>query len=146
MIIRIAENESDVETCFRLRREVFVVEQSVPIGMERDEYDSGAIHFLAKKDGQSVAAARVVLKDQGATAKIGRVAVLKSERGSGVGKLLMQAVETNPRLAEVKNFILDAQTYALRFYENLGYEAYGDEFLDAGIPHRHMSKRRPEST
>jgi predicted GNAT family N-acyltransferase len=145
MIVQIAEDESDVETCFRLRREVFVVEQSVPLEMERDEYDSDAIHFLATRSGKSVAVARVVLKDQGTTAKIGRVAVLGSERGSGVGKLLMQAIETNPRLAKVQNFILDAQTYALRFYENLGYQACGDEFLDAGIPHRHMSKRRRES-
>jgi predicted GNAT family N-acyltransferase len=24
----------------------------------------------------------------------------------------------------------------------LGYEAYGEEFIDAGIPHRHMKKTR----
>ncbi|PXA20787.1 GNAT family N-acetyltransferase, partial [Staphylococcus pseudintermedius] len=26
------------------------------------------------------------------------------------------------------------------FYESLGYHTYGEEFLDAGIPHYHMEK------
>lgn len=33
---------------------------------------------------------------------------------------------------------LAAQTHALDFYARLGFEAYGPEFLDAGIPHRNM--------
>ena len=31
-----------------------------------------------------------------------------------------------------------AQTHALGFYERLGFVAFGDEFDDAGIPHRDM--------
>ena len=37
--------------------------------------------------------------------------------------------------------ILAAQTHAIGFYEALGYVPFGDEFMDAGIPHRNMSKR-----
>ena len=33
---------------------------------------------------------------------------------------------------------LAAQTHALGFYEALGFEAFGPEFMDAGIPHRDM--------
>ncbi|RCV58738.1 hypothetical protein DEF24_12340 [Marinitenerispora sediminis] len=35
---------------------------------------------------------------------------------------------------------LHAQTHALDFYARLGYTAYGAEFMDAGIPHRHMRR------
>ncbi|HHY02857.1 MAG TPA: GNAT family N-acetyltransferase, partial [Paracoccus sp.] len=34
---------------------------------------------------------------------------------------------------------LGAQTHALRFYEKLGFTAYGPVYDDAGIPHRDMS-------
>jgi predicted GNAT family N-acyltransferase len=37
--------------------------------------------------------------------------------------------------------VLSAQTYAVAFYERLGYTAYGEEFDDAGIPHRWMRKK-----
>jgi predicted GNAT family N-acyltransferase len=140
VIIRAASTTHDMEQCFRIREEVFIVEQSVPVDIERDEYDSKALHFIALADGRAVGTARAVLKDNGTSAKIGRVAVSRSNRGFGIGKLLIAAIEETPDLTNVLNFFLDAQTHALQFYARLGYEAYGEEFMDAGIPHRHMKK------
>ena len=141
VIIRAANTTQDLEACFRIRDEVFVVEQKVPVDLERDEHDSGALHFIALADGQSVGTARVVLRDNGTSAKIGRVAVRRSNRGFGIGKMLIAAIEETPDLKHVRNFLLDAQAHALQFYADLGYEAYGEEFIDGGIPHRHMKKR-----
>jgi predicted GNAT family N-acyltransferase len=138
--IRAAIATPDKEECFRIREEVFIVEQRVPLDLERDEHDSAALHFIALADGRSVGTARAVLSDNGTSAKIGRVAVCRSNRGFGIGKLLITAVEEAADLRNVRNFLLDAQTHALQFYARLGYEAYGEEFMDAGIPHRHMKK------
>jgi predicted GNAT family N-acyltransferase len=145
LTIRAANSVQEIEECFRIRAEVFIVEQRVPIDMERDEHDSEALHFIALVDGQSVGTARVVLRDNGTSAKIGRVAVRRSNRGFGIGKLLIAAIEAAAELRRVHNFLLDAQTHALQFYVRLGYEAYGEEFMDAGIPHRHMRKRNRHS-
>jgi predicted GNAT family N-acyltransferase len=141
MIVRIANTDEDIKTCFHIRDEVFVIEQSVPVTREHDEHDRNAIHFLILDDGRPAGTARAVLIDQGATAKIGRVAIIASKRGNGMGKILMAAIEENLPLKHVTQFALDAQTHALQFYERLGYDAYGDEFMDAGIPHRHMRKK-----
>jgi predicted GNAT family N-acyltransferase len=138
--IRAANTTQDMEDCFRIREEVFISEQRVPVDMERDEHDGKALHFIALADGQSVGTARAVLRDNGRSAKIGRVAVSRSNRGFGIGKLLIAAIEGAPDLRHVHNFLLDAQTHALQFYACLGYEPYGEEFMDAGIPHRHMKK------
>ena len=143
--IRAANTSQDIEECLRIREEVFIVEQSVPVDLERDEHDSKALHFIARADGRSVGTARVVLRDNCTSAKIGRVAVCRSNRGFGIGKLLIAAIEATPDLKHVHNFLLDAQTHALQFYARLGYEAYGEEFMDAGIPHRHMRKRNRHS-
>jgi predicted GNAT family N-acyltransferase len=87
-----------------------------------------------------VGTARVVLKDNGTVAKIGRVAVCRSKRGMGIGKRLIAAIEDTLALEGVDHFILEAQTHALQFYACMGYEAYGEEFMDAGIPHFRMKK------
>lgn len=132
--------DPDFEHCFRIRLEVFVAEQNVPVEEERDKYDEAALHFLAVVDGTAIGTARVVSQDGGAIAKIGRVAVSKSARGLGIGAALIRRIE-----AEVgaNRFLLDAQTHALKFYERLGYAAYGEAFMEAGIRHRHMRKIRP---
>src|SRR5438309_8893993 len=109
--IRAANTARDIEECFRIREEVFIVEQSVPVELERDEDDSEALHFIALVDGRSVGTARVLLRDNGRSAKIGRVAVCRSNRGLGIGKLLIAAVEASPDLRDVDNFLLDAQTH-----------------------------------
>ena len=132
--------EAELSMCLRIRHEVFVEEQQVPAELELDEHDATALHFIVLDGARPVATARVLLKNEGRTAKIGRVAVLKHARGAGIGKFLMQSLEKMPDLWCVSTFVLEAQTHALAFYERLGYRPHGDEFMDAGIPHFHMKK------
>ncbi|NDZ98436.1 GNAT family N-acetyltransferase, partial [Streptomyces sp. SID10116] len=61
-------------------------------------------------------------------------------RGLGVGAALVRAIEDAARARGLTAVDLHAQTHALGFYERLGYEVYGPEFPDAGIPHRAMRK------
>ncbi|MEV6951429.1 GNAT family N-acetyltransferase [Streptomyces sp. NPDC051183] len=135
--------------CFAVRTEVFVVEQSVPESIEYDAYDAGAVHVLAVgPDGEPLGTGRLL---HGAAAlgktgsedvgSLGRLAVRKAARGLGVGVALVRAIEAQAAGMGLRAVDLGAQTHALGFYERLGYEAYGPEFQDAGIPHRAM--RRP---
>ncbi len=136
-IKQIAFTDPEFAQCFQIRLEVFVNEQNVPPEEERDAYDATALHFLALRDGAGIGTARVVFQNEGATAKITRVAVLKSARGLGIGAALIRHIE---RIVGAATFALDAQTHALAFYERLGYATEGEEFMEAGIPHRRMRK------
>lgn len=138
----LATSIEELESCFKIRSQVFVDKQLVPKDMERDEYGKTASHFLAFIEGIAVGTARVVLLENGNSAKIGRVAVLHSHRGVGLGKHLMLAIENAPELSRCERFTLQAQTHASKFYEQLGYIVEGSEFLDAGIPHLEMKKSR----
>lgn len=135
-----ASTPEEREACFTVRRAVFVEEQKVPVEYEYDEFDKTALHFLALQNKEPVGTARVVFKDNGATAKIGRVAVLAKLRGRGIGVAIMQAIEADSEARQANKFLLESQTHAIPFYERLGYTAYGDEYLDCDIPHRFMSK------
>ncbi|AZV80158.1 GNAT family N-acetyltransferase [Parasedimentitalea marina] len=128
---------NDHDICFALRHQVFVVEQDVPVEEEIDELDKLATHLLATEKGLPIGTARVVY--QGDIAKIGRVCVLKSARGTGLGAgLIKAAVQIARDRPDVSKAKLGAQLHALGFYEKLGFSVDGPVYLDAGIEHRDM--------
>ena len=118
-----------------IRERVFIKEQSVPIELEWDQYDDLATHWLALNGSEPVATVRL-LRD----GHIGRMAVLKQYRGNGVGRQLLQAVIEECRHRQLFNSYLYAQTHAIAFYQRMGFEVVGEEFMDAGIAHRKMIK------
>ncbi|MFZ4297078.1 GNAT family N-acetyltransferase [Streptomyces cinereoruber] len=147
--VREALGDEDREACFAVRREVFVEEQGVPRELEYDTYDATAVHVLAvRADGLPLGTGRLLhgadaLGKTGGDASVGslgRLAVAKAARGLGVGAALVRGIEDAARERGLTAVDLHAQTHALGFYERLGYEAYGPEFPDAGIPHRAMRK------
>ncbi len=131
---------TDLTDCLAIRYDVFVVEQNVPVELERDELDATALHFLGRVDDVPTGTARIVVKDD--TGKIGRVAVLKAARGNGLGTALVRTcLDELRKTPGVMRAALGAQLDALGFYERLGFVAYGDVFDDAGIDHRMMELR-----
>jgi predicted GNAT family N-acyltransferase len=129
----------DIATCQRLRRVVFIEEQGVSEADEVDGLDDSAIHLLAVEGDVPVGTARLLVK--GTVGKIGRVCVLPAARGAGLGaKLILAALEELRRQPGVSEAYLGAQSHATGFYEKLGFVVEGEEFLDAGIPHRHMRR------
>ncbi len=122
------------EHASRIRRVVFIDEQQVPQEEEWDGLDSQCLHFLAMLKGEPVGTARLLPDGH-----IGRVAVLEHARGLGIGYRLMEAAIQAARDAGHARAVLSAQLHALAFYEQLGFVAHGDVFMDAGIPHREMT-------
>ncbi|MFD1705662.1 GNAT family N-acetyltransferase [Siminovitchia sediminis] len=135
-----AETESQLQDAFYIRKKVFVEEQHVPLDIEIDEHEDNAAHFvLYDETGKAAGAGRFrILNGKG---KVERICILPKYRGKGAGAQVMQAIEDYAKTALVDELVLSAQTYAIPFYEKLGYKVVSDEFLDAGIPHRKMTKK-----
>lgn len=134
-----ATSEADRAAVFAVRTEVFVREQGVPYDLEMDEFDDKAEHFVALRDGRAVGAGRLIVT--GGVGVLGRLAVLPDDRGTGLGAALVRAIEEHALGLGLGTVELHAQTHALGFYRRLGYAEYGDEEMDAGIPHIWMRKR-----
>ncbi|MBI2783212.1 MAG: GNAT family N-acetyltransferase [Gammaproteobacteria bacterium] len=116
-----------------IRRQVFVVEQGIPDAEEFDGQDAAAQHWLASTtDGAPIGCARL-LGD-----RIGRLAVLPEYRRRGVGAALLRWIIRDALACGQGALQLHAQTQTLGFYEALGFEPRGEEFLEAGISHRLM--------
>jgi predicted GNAT family N-acyltransferase len=122
-----------------LRGTVFIQEQGVPEQRERDGLDGDCWHVLARDDaGLPIGCGRLTPKR-----KIGRMAVLQEWRGQGVGVALLRELVARARTLGWPDVALDAQVSAIGFYEREGFVAHGEEFEDAGLPHRAMRLELP---
>jgi predicted GNAT family N-acyltransferase len=124
-----------------VRFEVFVEEQRVPRDEEVDAHDlvdAQAVHALARDEsGRAIGAGRLYRASDG-SAKIGRMAVRRSERGCGVGAALLEALIAAARSRGFTRATLDAQVHAIGFYMKAGFTPYGERIIDAGILHQPM--------
>lgn len=128
--------ENDLTDAINIRRKVFIEEQQVAEEIEIDGMDPYAIHAVAYVENKAVATGRIIY--DGDTYKIGRVAVLKEERGKQYGDFIMRMLIDKAFLHGAQEVILGAQLHAVGFYEKLGFEPYGEVFSEAGIEHIHM--------
>ena len=132
--ILISDWRSDRQRLSQIRRGVFIEEQGVPEELEWDDDDAGAIHLLAvDADDTPIGCARLLPDGH-----IGRMAVLQSWRGKGVGRALLQKGLEVARAQGHAIVRLSAQTHAAGFYRRHGFIAQGDGYLEAGIPHLAM--------
>ncbi len=139
-------DEKMLSEALEVRKIVFIDEQNVPVEEEIDEYDvindEVVIHYVFN-DGKTIGTTRILNGD--GYVKIGRVALLKEARGMKKGNFMLQKIidqiyEENIFDIQNKYLYLEAQLYALEFYEKLGFESYGEIFLDAGIEHVKMKR------
>ena len=127
----------------RIRTEVFVREQRIPADLEWDEADATSIHAVAyNRLGQAVATGRL-LPAEGGEAKVGRMAVHQVLRGYRVGELVLRALAEAAERRGDRMLKLHAQRTARDFYARLGFQAEGEPFEEAGIPHLTMSRALP---
>lgn len=128
---------SEMYDCFRLREQVFFLEQKVDCE-DMDNLDQQALHLFG---GEPVSSYCRIFgpTDTGNYCKIGRVVVAESERGKGQGRALMRAAisacQNDWPGAAIK---LSAQSYLRQFYEDLGFVISGEVFDEGGIPHYPM--------
>ena len=121
----------------RVRSEVFVTGQKC-LYVDPDGRDFGSVQVFASKGDRIIGCLRIYGKEAGVV-QIGRVAVIESLRGSGIGRMMMrQAISHVTENSTDEKIYLEAQTYAIGFYEKLGFKVISDEFLDEGIPHKGM--------
>lgn len=132
-------SNSELYQILRLRSEVFVVEQDC-VYQDLDNKDQKAIHVFGVKENKVVAYTRIFKPgDYFENPSIGRVVVEKEERKHGYGKVIMQASlnEIGKRFPTC-SIELSAQTYLIKFYNDLGFSTFGEEYLEDGIPHIRM--------
>lgn len=132
--VELVDFDAHREALHGIRDQVFVREQNVPAGLERDALDALSTHALARLlDGTPVGTARLTPDRH-----VGRMAVLPPWRGRGVGDALLAALLQEARRRGWSGVALNAQAAAIGFYARHGFAAVGERFQEAGIEHQAM--------
>lgn len=121
-----------------IRTAVFVQEQQIPADLEWDDADAQALHAVAyNRLGQALATGRLLAHAPG-VAKIGRMAVSRVVRSSGIGRHVLDALIAAAVASGDREVLLHAQLSAESFYRRAGFQPRGEVFEEAGIAHIEM--------
>ena len=125
---------------WRLRQQVFVVEQASPYpDLDGRDLEDTTRHLLLlsddEEDDRLIGCARLL--DDGDAMRIGRVVVAPEARGRGLATLL---VDEAVRLVGDRAARLDAQTGLTGFYAAYGFVVTGPEFDEDGVLHVPMQR------
>jgi predicted GNAT family N-acyltransferase len=129
--VRLGDWETLGQAAKAIRFEVFVDEQQVDPDIELDELDAVCLHAIADDASGAAVGTGRLLPD----GHIGRMAVRKCARGSGIGSALLQALMREAKARGNLHVVLSAQTHAAPFYARHGFVPEGGIYLDAGIDH-----------
>ena len=133
--IQQADWETDQQQLTHVRTVVFIQEQQVPAELEMDGMDAKCQHVKAINcSGEVVGTARLLPNYY-----IGRMCVLKDYRNMGIGGLMLNHFIDYARHNKIDVLMLNAQISAQSFYQNFGFIADSDIFMEADIEHVHMT-------
>lgn len=134
-----ALSREDLYRILQIRNAVFIVEQNCPY-QDVDNRDFGAFHLFYVSDNAMLAYCRLL--PAGSSYKevsIGRFLTVRSARGQGLGKVMMEkAVQFIKTEWPKQNIRISAQKYLQVFYESFGFKVQGPDYLEDNIPHVEM--------
>ena len=119
---------------YKLRVDTFVVEQQCP-NHEIDDIDLIAHHIYLQQNTEMLAYCR--LYKQNDTCHIGRVIAATKHKGYGT-QIMKTAIKFASDILHAQSINIEAQTYAKKFYEKLGFITTSEPFDEDGIQHIKM--------
>ena len=126
-----------------LRSEVFVVEQKCAYqDVDGQDLSGDTLHVMVWQDDKLVAYARLLdPESQGGDVVIGRVIIAPRGRGQKLGhRLLEVALENIEEYWSGQPIFMSAQAHLQSFYEQHGFRAEGETYLEDDIPHIGMRR------
>ncbi|MEA4827279.1 MAG: GNAT family N-acetyltransferase [Clostridium sp.] len=130
------KGKDGIKDAFQIRNQVFVKEQNVPEEMELDDIDNYADHIIIYNEDKPIATGRMFESD--GQVFFGRIAVLKEYRSKHFGQVVVKNLIDKAFSEGHEKIYIHAQSRVQKFYEKLGFKAFGDKYFEAGIEHVSM--------
>lgn len=150
------KHENNRHDAFNVRASVFMVEQGFSYDFDILDDDDRVVHITAhdSENGEVLGCARIFPSDlewqypdfldiADDIWVVGRIAVMKDARKSGLGSAILEESEHMARENGAREMHLHAQVRAMPFYKKLGYVEYGGQEDDEGVMHQWMRKSLP---
>jgi putative N-acetyltransferase (TIGR04045 family) len=137
----VADDPSMVAKHHRIRRVVFVREQGLFAGSDRDGRDDepATIKVLGFRDDVAGGAVRLYPVDDTGHWQGDRLAVLPGSRGQGLGAPLVWFAVATAARGGGRLMTAHIQPRNVPFFEHLGWRVFGDQEIYVGVPHIPMA-------
>ena len=134
-------NSPEYEKMVDLRRKVLRIPLGINFSAEDLNKDINSYLFACFNDKKEIIGCCVVDNNPENTSfKLRQMAVDPQYQGKGIGKDLIGFVEDYAKSKKINRINLHARKIAVPFYQKLGYNIYGNEFMEVNIPHLKMEK------
>jgi len=141
MIITAPKSSQDFEQYFHLRWKILRKPWAEPEGSEQDEHENSSYHVMVKDGDKVIGVARLQNIAPG-VAQVRYMGIDDDYQGKGIGRLMMQHIETYARDSNIDEIFLHARENALGFYIALGYKQLKKSYLlFNSIQHYKMNKK-----
>lgn len=137
VICHSARNSQELEAAFAIRQQVFVDEQHLFSGTDRDEQDQYSIHLIARNEDSVIGTVRVYPLKEGLWIG-GRLAVKQGFRDSRAGMLLVKEAMKTVKKRNALCFEAAIQEPNVPFFRRLGWEETGQSMEYHGLVHQRM--------
>ncbi len=141
MVVTSPQTPQDFEKYYQLRWQILRKPWNQPRGSEVTSDENSCIHAMVLSDpGEVLGVARLQFNTP-QTAQVRFVAVANEAQGKGVGRKLMEHLESVAKEKGAKEMVLDARENAVPFYKKLNYQILEKSYLLFGeIQHYRMAK------
>lgn len=130
-------NVNELYEILKLRQDIFILEQQC-LYSDIDFIDEKSLHIYYQEKGKIIAYLRMFEKDTN-TCQLGRIISLNRRQGFGTS-LINETLQLLKQEKKYEKVYVEAQKYAIEFYEKLGFYAISDVFLEDGIEHVKMER------
>lgn len=138
--IKQPQSEDEFAEYYNLRYRLLRQSWGEAEGSEKDNIEDDCFHIIAKVDDRVIGVGRLQYNND-TEAQIRYMAVETEHERTGIGKLIVDALEKQARDQETISVVLDAREPAVGFYEKLGYKVIEKSYLlFDSIQHFRMQK------
>lgn len=134
------ETDEDFEKYYELRWRILRKPWNQPLGSERDDNEDTSFHLMATENNKILAVARLQFIND-TTAQLRYMAIDNQSEGQGIGRSIVEAMETYARDNGANSIFLHARENAAGFYKKTGFKVEEKSYLlfDC-IQHYRMTK------
>jgi GNAT superfamily N-acetyltransferase len=140
MALKIIDHGSpEYEQMLKLRD--LVLRKPLGLSFSPDELEREKENMLiAAFEDERMLGCCMLVEEEPEIVRLRQMAVLNDLQGKGVGRALMNFAENIARDRGYKTIRMHARQNSVGFYEKVGYNVKGDQFIEITIPHYLMEK------
>jgi len=140
MALKIIDHGSkEYQQMIKLRDEI--LRRPLGLTFTKQELDEEKNNMLiAAFEDEDMLGCCMLVEEKPGTVRLRQMAVLNDLQGKGIGRALMNFAENLARDSGYRILSMHARKNSVGFYEKMGYNISGDEFIEVTIPHYVMEK------